>query len=147
MPVWGLYIFLHYLIIGTTFGKIFTKRKMWFDFLYNVTWNFFILRRRQRDITINVQGSSCKVPVILVRFKSNLKIHGIFSKNFQISNLMKILPVGAELFHANGQTSGQIDMTKLIVAFLQFANSPKKVAGNIKCTWSTQNFIKTRWVI
>jgi len=44
-----------------------------------------------------------------------------FSKNTQISNFMKIRPVGAELFHADGQT----DMTKLIVAFHNFANAPK----------------------
>ena len=45
-----------------------------------------------------------------------------FSKNPQISNFMKIRPVGAELFHADGRT----DMTKLIVAFRNFANAPKK---------------------
>jgi len=44
-----------------------------------------------------------------------------FSKNLQISNFMKIRPVGAELFHADGRT----DMTKLIVAFRNFANAPK----------------------
>jgi len=33
---------------------------------------------------------------------------------------MKILPVGTELFHADGQT----DMTKLIVAFRDFTNAP-----------------------
>jgi hypothetical protein len=27
-----------------------------------------------------------------------------FSKNIRISNIMKIHPVGAELFHADGQT-------------------------------------------
>ena len=36
---------------------------------------------------------------------------------------MKIRPVGAELFRADGQT----DMTKLIVAFRNFANVPKKL--------------------
>jgi hypothetical protein len=36
---------------------------------------------------------------------------------------MKIRPVGAELFHADGRT----DMTKLIVTFLNFANTPKNV--------------------
>ena len=35
----------------------------------------------------------------------------------QIFYLIKIHPVGAELFHADGQT----DMTKLIVAFRSFA--------------------------
>ena len=34
---------------------------------------------------------------------------------------MKIRPVGAELFHADGQA----DRTKLIVAFLNSANAPK----------------------
>jgi hypothetical protein len=29
---------------------------------------FFILRRIQRDIAINVKTSSCKVPVIIVEF-------------------------------------------------------------------------------
>jgi hypothetical protein len=33
---------------------------------------------------------------------------------------MKICPVGAELFYADGQT----DMTKLIVAFRNFAKAP-----------------------
>ena len=35
---------------------------------------------------------------------------------------MKIRPQGAELFHADGQTH----MTKLIVAFHNFANTPTK---------------------
>jgi hypothetical protein len=36
-----------------------------------------------------------------------------FSKKAQIWSFIKICPVGAELFYADGQT----DMTKLIVAF------------------------------
>jgi hypothetical protein len=39
---------------------------------------------------------------------------------------MKIRPVGAELFHADGLTDRQ-DMTKLTVAFRNFANAPKKL--------------------
>jgi len=38
---------------------------------------------------------------------------------------MKIRPVGAELFYADGQTDKQTGMTKLIVAFRNFANAPK----------------------
>ena len=42
---------------------------------------------------------------------------------------MKIRPLGAELFHADGQTDRQIggltDMTKLIVAFPNFENAPE----------------------
>jgi hypothetical protein len=37
---------------------------------------------------------------------------------------MKIHPVGAELFHA---TDGRTDMTKLIDAFGNFANTPKNL--------------------
>ena len=36
------------------------------------------------------------------------------------SSFMKIRPVGAKLFHADGRT----DMTKLIVPFRNFANTP-----------------------
>jgi hypothetical protein len=39
---------------------------------------------------------------------------------------MKIRPVGAELFHADGRMGGQTDMTKLIIVFRNFANAPKK---------------------
>ena len=47
----------------------------------------------------------------------------IFEKKAQISSLIKIHPVGAELFHADGQT----DMTKLTVAFCNLANAPKNI--------------------
>ena len=39
---------------------------------------------------------------------------------------MKIRPVGAKLFHADGRTDGRTDMKKLLVAFRNFANTPKK---------------------
>jgi len=45
----------------------------------------------------------------------------ILEKNPQMSNFMKIRPVGAELFRADGRT----DTTKLIVAFHNFVNAPK----------------------
>jgi hypothetical protein len=38
---------------------------------------------------------------------------------------MKILPVGAELFHTDRQTDRHTDMTELIVAFHTVANVPK----------------------
>ena len=41
-------------------------------------------------------------------------------ENTQISNFMKIRPMGVELFQADGQT----DMTKLTVAFRNFVNAP-----------------------
>jgi hypothetical protein len=45
-----------------------------------------------------------------------------YKKNAQTSSYIKIRPVGAELFHADGQT----DMTKLTVAFHNSANRLEK---------------------
>jgi hypothetical protein len=51
-----------------------------------------------------------------------------FSKNPQISDFMKISPVGAELFHTDGRTDGQrTDMTKVLVTSRNFANAPNKM--------------------
>ena len=49
-------------------------------------------------------GRHFKVAVILVRFYSNLNFLDRLSKTAQIANSMKIRPVEAELFHANGRT-------------------------------------------
>ena len=65
---------------------------------------------------------SCKVPIILVGFSVNLNFFDTFSKSIKMSNFLKICPLGAELFHADGQTG----MTKLIAAFRNFAKAPKK---------------------
>jgi len=49
-----------------------------------------------------------------------------FSINVQITYYMKMCPVGAEVFHENGQRDGRRKyMTKLIVAFLNVANAPR----------------------
>jgi hypothetical protein len=63
-----------------------------------------------------------KYPLLLSDFNSTWIFLDKFSKKkSQISNLMKIRPVGAELFHEDGQT----DMTKLTITFPNFANAPK----------------------
>ena len=43
-----------------------------------------------------------------------------------MSNFMKILPTGADVFHANGRKDGRTDIMKLIAAFRDFAKAPKK---------------------
>jgi hypothetical protein len=50
----------------------------------------------------------------------------VFKKKTQISNFFKVRPVGAELFYADKRVDRQTDMTKLIVAFRNFFNAPKK---------------------
>jgi len=46
-------------------------------------------------------------------------------KNAQISNFLKVRLVGAELFHADGWTDRQTDMTTLIVAVRHFSHASK----------------------
>jgi hypothetical protein len=83
---------------------------------------FLILNTIERDITINVYRSPYKVPVVLARFQLTLYFLDRVSKNPQILNSMKILPVGAELFHAHGQRDRH---EEAIVAFRNFANGSK----------------------
>jgi len=54
----------------------------------------------------------------------------IFEKNIQISNFIKVGPVGSELFHADSgqagiQTDRPADLTTLIVTFRNFVNGLK----------------------
>jgi hypothetical protein len=73
-------------------------------------------------------GLSLKYPLFLSGFNKTSIFATDFFKNTQISNFMKISPVGAELFHADGRTDKQRDVKKLIAAIHNFANAPKKTA-------------------
>ena len=46
-----------------------------------------------------------------------------FSNNIQATNIMKILPVGVELLHAERRT----DMKQVNVPFRNFTKAPKKL--------------------
>ena len=85
---------------------------------------FLILRRIQRDIFINVQTATCKVPVILVGFKKNLNFLDRSWKKAQTSTTIKIRLVRGRVV-AWEQTDGRRDTRKLIVAFRNFSNTPK----------------------
>ena len=64
---------------------------------------FVILRRLQQDIFINVESLHVKYPLFLLNFElSRQNLKG--KKKAPISNLIKIRPVGAKLFHADGRT-------------------------------------------
>jgi len=57
---------------------------------------------------------------------------------------MKIRPVGAELFHAGRRTDERTDMTKLIVAFRNFANEPKKCHTMTHCNGNLESVRNTQ---
>jgi hypothetical protein len=68
-PLWLHHISPHYLIHCTIFGKKLLNIIFVFWFLLQLLLKtLLIVRIIQRDITINVKTSSCKVPVILVGF-------------------------------------------------------------------------------
>jgi hypothetical protein len=104
-PIWLHHLFQDYLIKATIFWKkklLNIKCVFWFS-VQLLSETFLILKtiqwyRHKR------KKHSCKVPFILVTFLSNLNFFDIFSKKkVQISNIIKILPLGAELFHAEGR--------------------------------------------
>jgi hypothetical protein len=79
---------------------------------------FLILRRIQRDITINIRRSSFKVTVILHRLYRNLNSLDSFFFNIKMSNHTQIRPVGAKLLHADRQR----DTTELTVSVHTLSN-------------------------
>jgi len=99
------------------------KCVFWFS-LQLLSQTFLIGRRIERDMIINIYWSSCKVPIILVRFEYTLNFSTNFRKIIE-SNFTNIRSVAAELFCADGRTDRRTDMTKIIVAFRNFAKASK----------------------
>jgi len=97
------------------------KCVFWFHLQFE-TEKFLILSRTEEDIIINICRSSCKVHVILADFNRSWIFYKIFEK---YSNLIKIRPVGTELFHADVWMNRWMDARKLIVAFRNVVNAPK----------------------
>jgi hypothetical protein len=86
------------------FWKKVIKHKLRVLFYTKFVWNIFHSKNNGARYDKNVFWSaSCKVPFIPVRFYWNLNFLNRFSNNFQISNLMEIRPVVAQLFHADGR--------------------------------------------
>jgi hypothetical protein len=97
------------------------KCLVWFS-LQLYSERFLILRRNRRDI-INVDWCSCRIPLYSCQILMKLEFsRQIFERS---SNIIKIRPVGAELFHADRH------MTKLIFAFRNFANAPVNYVNHL----------------
>ena len=73
--------------------------------------------------------SFCQVspPELLSDFNETRFFLDRFSKSSQMSNFIKIRPVGAESFREDGRT----DITKLVVALRTFAIAPRNLKISI----------------
>jgi hypothetical protein len=102
---------------------------VWFS-LKLLSETFLIRRRTGRNMTKYVCWPSCKVLVILVRFWWNFGfLDGVSKKNSNIKfyeNLSSGSPV---------VLCGQTDVTKPIVTFRNFVDSPKHSSFRPQCTY------------
>jgi hypothetical protein len=118
----------HYLINGRISEK---KKMLWNEtcvsvFSTTLVWNISYSEEKwTRYDKKNCIGLHVKCPIFLSDFSECCIFSDRFSKKTQIPNLMQICPKGAELFRADRRR----DITKLMVAFRNFANSPKKFVG------------------
>jgi hypothetical protein len=67
---------------------------------------------------------------LFVADSMTLKFLHRFSKNTRILTSTKVCLVDAELLHADRRTDSRTDTTKLVVAYSNFANAPKKSFRN-----------------
>ena len=104
------YFIPHYLINGTIFGKNFVEHRLRVlitsaIFIWNISHSKKNWARYDQKYIIVFMWSTRYTFLILIK----LEFLDIFSKNTQISSLMKICPVGAELFQADEQMNGHSD--------------------------------------
>jgi len=88
----------------------FSKKSHWtqnvcFDYFYNFRLkNFSFYEKLSEILSQMCIGRHVKYQSFFIRFELKSIFLDIFSKKPQISNFIKICPVGAELFHAERRT-------------------------------------------
>jgi hypothetical protein len=110
-PVWLYHIFPRYLINGTIIGtkKIIEHKTYVLIFCTAVVWNISHFKKnsaryyhKRTEVFMQSTRYSCQILMKLEFYR------WIFQQS-QISNFMKISPLRAKLFHADGRTDGQTD--------------------------------------
>ena len=96
-----------------------------------------------REIWSKIYIGPVKYPLFLSDFNGICIFLASFSKNTQISNFIKIHSLGAELFHADRRIDGRTDMTKLTVAFRNFART--SYLRSLCHTWAMARPSKKRY--
>jgi len=96
-------------------------------------------------------GPHVQYPLFLSDFNENCIFSTVFSRNPQISNFIKIRPVGAELIHANGRTDGQTWRSKQsLFAILRrhlITWWSREISGGITIKDNYLTVIKLSWKI
>jgi len=83
-------------------NKLLLNIKLCFYLVYNFCLKqTYHSKRNEQDTTINGYWSPYEVRVTFVRFHRRLNFD-TFAKIVQVSNFMKLRPVGAELFFGDG---------------------------------------------
>jgi hypothetical protein len=124
--LWLHHVSSYYLIKDTILENMLLNIKYVLRFSKAFVWNISHSKKNSAKCChlFISDLDSCR---ILSKYKFSRQI---FEKA-QISNFIKIRPVEAELFHVNRRTYRWTDMTKLIVAFRNFANVPKNISTRI----------------
>ena len=98
--------------------KNYWKQNVCFDFLYNLDLTHFSFWQQTSEIWSKMYiGLHVKYPFFSSNFNETWIFWTDFRKILKYQIFMRIRLVGAELFHADGQT----DTKKLIVDFCNFA--------------------------
>jgi ABC-type uncharacterized transport system permease subunit len=120
------HVFPYYLTNGGDFRRkkfIEIKRVVWFR-LQILSETFHSLRRTEWDMIKNVYiGLRVKYRLFLSGFNENWIFSTVLRKVLKCKNLMKIRPVGDELFYADGRT----DVAKVMDSFHSFSKAPDKL--------------------
>jgi hypothetical protein len=130
-------IFPHYLVNGTIFGrKLLNIKRVFRVFLQLLSETFFIVGRTERDMIEMCVGLHVKWPLFLSDFNETW-IFSTYIRKIRCQISWKSFLWKPSFMRTDGRT----DMTKLIVAFRNFANSPinhpvSASQGNNRCLLS-----------